>query len=190
MNSGPTLVPGRTCGDCTVCCRVPAIDKPEVQKASGVLCRHCTGGCTIYETRFEICRTFHCAWRQMGNLDESWRPDQSGVYMEFQFLDNVMGVSLMLVDDPGAVVRRAGFIDFVASCVANNVPVWLGLLGAPGHQGKQNLLNIQPMREAAAVSREKVGALLEVALKRLQLHASTPYVMTNSGNNVGARADG
>lgn len=191
MNPVPTLVPGRDCGECTVCCRIPNIDKPEVQKPSGLLCRNCVeGGCAIYETRYPVCREFHCAWRQMANLDESWRPDRSGVYIEFQLLDADTGVAVMLVDDPWKRVRQPGFIDFVAICVSHNVPIWLGLPGPAGNQGAQNLLNIQPMREAAATSRESVGALLEVALTRLQAYAFQPYVMTNSGNDVGLRDDG
>ena len=38
------LVPGRECGGCTVCCPVLWIDAPDIQKASGAACRHCSGG--------------------------------------------------------------------------------------------------------------------------------------------------
>jgi len=79
MWDGMTLVPGRDCGDCTVCCTWPTIDKPEIQKESGVTCKHCTAqGCGIYETRYPICRTYFCAWRCMDMFDDSWRPDRSG----------------------------------------------------------------------------------------------------------------
>jgi hypothetical protein len=37
------------------------------------------GGCGIYETRFPICQTWHCAWRVMEELPEAARPDRSGV---------------------------------------------------------------------------------------------------------------
>ena len=39
MNYDVALVPGRECGECTLCCQVQNIDKPQVQKASGVLCQ-------------------------------------------------------------------------------------------------------------------------------------------------------
>ena len=46
MWDGMILVPVRDCGDCTVCCTWPTIDKPEIQKESGVTCKHCTAqGC-------------------------------------------------------------------------------------------------------------------------------------------------
>jgi hypothetical protein len=190
MNHDAPLVPGRDCGDCTVCCWALNIDKPEVQKASGLLCKHCTGGgCAIYETRFEVCRSFHCAWRQLSNMDEGWRPDRSGVFAEFQPLDGVTGLSLMLVGNPLKTVREAWFIDFAANGVIHNVPMWMTLAGPPGHEGAQSLMNTNPMRQAAATSRAAVKALLEVQLKRLQAFAFKPYVPQNGGNSVGA-ADG
>ena len=186
MNYELPLAPGRDCGDCTVCCSTMNIDKPDVQKHSGVLCAHCVGGgCAVYETRFEVCRTFHCGWRQMPKLDDGWRPDRSGVLIEFQPLDRDVGYSLMLVGNPLKTVRQQQVIDFVATNVSRNVPVWMTLPGPPGHQGAQSLMNTQAMRQAAAGSRAQVKDLLEVALKRLQAYAFQPYVRTHHGGEVG-----
>lgn len=190
MNYDAALVPGRECGECTICCSVLNIDKPQVQKASGVLCQHCTGGCCgIYETRFDVCRTFHCGWLQLPNMDEKWRPDRSGVFVEFQQLNGVTGLSLMLVGNPLKTVRQPAFIDFAANGVIHNVPLWMTLPGPPGHEGAQSLMNTGPMREAAANSRMALRALLEVQLKRLQAYPFQRYVPKNSGNSVGS-ADG
>ena len=80
MWDGMTLIPGRDCGGCTVCCTWPTINKPEIQKVSGSACRHCTGGgCAIYDTRFPVCRSYYCAWRTVDIFDDGWRPDRSGV---------------------------------------------------------------------------------------------------------------
>ena len=74
------LVAGRDCGACTACCITPSIDNAEIQKISGVRCRHCVGNaCDIYDTRPKVCRAFHCAWRYLPALGENWRPDKSGV---------------------------------------------------------------------------------------------------------------
>lgn len=190
MNYELPLAPGRDCGDCVVCCSTMNIDKPQVQKHSGVLCAHCVGGgCAVYETRFDVCRTFHCGWRQMPNLGDAWRPDRFGVMIEFQVLDQDAGYSLMLVGNPLKTVRQPELIDFVATNVSRNVPVWMTLPGPAGYQGAQSLLNTQAMRQAAAVSRAKVKELLEVALKRLQAYPFQPYVMTNSGQSVGVVED-
>jgi hypothetical protein len=190
MNYHVALVPGRECGECVLCCQVQNIDKPQVQKASGVLCKHCTGGgCAIYETRFDVCRGFHCGWRQLANLDESWRPDRSGVFIEFQLLDAAAGLSLMLVGNPLKTVRQPWFIDFCANGIIQNVPLWMTLPGPPGHEGAQSLMNTNPMRQAAATSRANLKALLEVQLKRLQAYPFKPYIPKNSGNNVSSSLD-
>ena len=72
------LVPGRTCGECTACCRVPAIEV--LAKPAGVLCRHNTGeACGIYQDRPEPCVRWYCLWRKIGALPDALRPDRSGV---------------------------------------------------------------------------------------------------------------
>jgi uncharacterized cysteine cluster protein YcgN (CxxCxxCC family) len=71
----PTPVAGRSCGDCSLCCKLPQID--ELQKPEGVWCRHCAprrGGCMIYETRPLSCRVFHCSWLINSDLGPEWRP--------------------------------------------------------------------------------------------------------------------
>jgi hypothetical protein len=71
------LVPDRHCGSCTSCCKDLTIDSDELKKPPGVVCSHCVEakGCGIYETRPTVCRSWFCGWRQMRNLDDSWRPD-------------------------------------------------------------------------------------------------------------------
>jgi hypothetical protein len=82
--TGLPLVEGRDCGGCTACCSELAVI--ELQKPNGTTCQHRRpgGGCAIYKTRFSICRTFHCGWRKLPNLDDSWRPDRSGVMISFE----------------------------------------------------------------------------------------------------------
>ena len=80
MWDGMTLIPGRDCGGCTVCCVWPSINKPEIQKVSGAACRHCSGGgCAINQSRPPVCRSYYCAWRTVDIFDDAWRPDKSGV---------------------------------------------------------------------------------------------------------------
>ena len=71
--------PGRECETCIACCKILAINKPELRKASGVLCPHNTGtGCGIYATRPDICRTWYCLWRRIAALPDHLRPDRCG----------------------------------------------------------------------------------------------------------------
>ena len=179
------LVPGRQCGDCTVCCTVMAIDKPDIQKEAGVTCRHCVGGCTIHETRPSLCREYYCGWRQLPILDDSWRPDLSGVYVEVEPVEGATGLSLVLVGNPLKTVRQSWFIDFVATGLKMHVPLVLGIPGPRGHQGASVLLNTREMLAAARHSRGQIKDLLEKDLKRLRAYDFPKRVIVNRGNNVG-----
>jgi len=73
----PTLLPGRACGSCTLCCKVLPIES--LAKPAGSWCRHCTvgAGCTIYEDRPDECRTFHCGYLIWEHAKEHWNPARS-----------------------------------------------------------------------------------------------------------------
>ncbi len=192
MWDGMALVAGRDCGDCTVCCVVPRIDKPEIQKASGAACKNCTaGGCAIYETRYPVCRSFYCAWRTVDIFGPEWRPDKSGVlaYVETEGIadgfDLGTGIGLMLVGNPLKTVRQRWFQDFVVTGVTNSVPLFLSLPGPRGYQAATVSLNTQQMLDAMA--RGLVKDALEAALKILRGWDFTPAVMTHTGNDVSDR---
>ena len=189
MWEGMTLVPGRSCGDCTVCCTWPTIDKPEIQKLSGSTCKHCTGqGCAVYETRYPICRDYYCAWRAMEMFDESWRPDRSGVlpYVETEGIGEEfsfsIGIGLMLVDHPMKIVRQKWFQDFVVTGVMNSIPLFLSIPGPRGHQAATTSLNTQEMLDAIRQGSEKDA--LESAVKLLRGWDFQPQAVTHTGNDV------
>lgn len=108
----PSLIPGRECGECRVCCVIFAIDEPGLSKEPGEPCRHiCTAGCEIYASRPATCSSFHCAWRQTLALPDSARPDQLGVLFYITgrarprgVFDNVSLVAVA-IDDPAALDR-------------------------------------------------------------------------------------
>jgi hypothetical protein len=179
------LVPGRECGACTVCCVVMAIDKPDIQKAAGVMCRYCRDGCTIYETRPHVCRSFHCGWRQLPILDEAWRPDRSGVFVEVEEIDGETALSLILIGNPLKTVRQDWFLDFVRTGIGGRVPLHLGIPGPPGFQGAQVPLTTRQMFEAANTSRARVKEMLEQDLKRLKAHAFEPRLFDHHGHDFG-----
>jgi hypothetical protein len=72
-----SIVSGRSCGTCTLCCKVLAIEA--LEKPSDTWCKHCSigKGCTIYDTRPGECRTFHCSYLIDATLDERWKPSES-----------------------------------------------------------------------------------------------------------------
>ncbi len=68
----------RSCGSCTLCCRLPEID--EFAKPPDVACSHCTGsGCAIYDGRPQVCRDFLCRWMTNPAFPDTWRPQTSHI---------------------------------------------------------------------------------------------------------------
>lgn len=187
------MVPGRECGNCNICCIVPAIDRPEIQKKSGAICRNCTtSGCAIYEARPGVCHEYYCGWRRLEMIDPAWRPDLCGVLVELdvnevppQYNGN-FGLVLVLVGNPLRTVREPRFLDFVAKCVTKNIMVSLGLPGPQGKQSAQLRLNNKAMIEATQHSRAEVKQLLEKILKRLAGHNFIPYDMVHQGHDFSA----
>jgi hypothetical protein len=73
------IVEGRSCGTCTLCCKVMEIT--ELNKPGDSWCPHCEPGhsCRIYENRPEECRTFYCGYLTIPALDERWKPRRSRI---------------------------------------------------------------------------------------------------------------
>jgi hypothetical protein len=72
----------RSCGECTACCTVLAVD--ELRKPMRWACEHLVRhGCRIYAARPQGCRDFDCHWLR-GEIagDESLRPDRLGVIFD------------------------------------------------------------------------------------------------------------
>jgi hypothetical protein len=63
---------GRECGDCTLCCKVMAIE--ELAKPASLWCSHCKPGrgCLIYANRPAECESFSCRWLVDEQLDQLW----------------------------------------------------------------------------------------------------------------------
>jgi uncharacterized protein len=74
-------IPGKACGPCSFCCKVLEID--ELKKTAGDLCEHCarSGGCSVYATRPQVCRDYHCDWKEDRGLSVQFRPDRVGTLL-------------------------------------------------------------------------------------------------------------
>jgi len=165
------LVPGRECGDCTVCCIVPTIDDPDIQKKPGLRCRYCDAGCTIYQSRPKPCRVFFCAWRMIPALGPDWRPDRCGVFgmlADAAIAGNtVPALTLMLTRDAARTVAHPGFISFVHANLLEGRPIYLSISSRPGHVPLRTLLGGEDVLRLARQGEATVRAVLEHALRFL-----------------------
>lgn len=78
MDTTPVLE-GRSCRECSLCCRVLGVD--EIEKPPNAACPNCVAavGCRIYESRPDECRDFYCGYLTLPMVDEKWFPARSGM---------------------------------------------------------------------------------------------------------------
>jgi hypothetical protein len=165
LENGNYIVPGRNCGSCTACCKELAILDEEINKLPGEICKHCSieSGCDIYETRPQMCRSYHCLWRSLPEMDETWRPDLSGILMipaEVPPLFNgQFAVTLILTGEPD-VLRSDKFASMVAGFIASGTAIYLDVPRGIGMFSNSSFLNDQLEPAIAARQLAHVKALI------------------------------
>lgn len=89
-------VPGRDCRDCTLCCKLLAVE--ELAKPPLDWCPHCTAksGCGIYQQRPTECRQFFCEYRLDASLGEHWKPSRCKIVVVLEEHTN----AIVIHDDP------------------------------------------------------------------------------------------
>jgi hypothetical protein len=94
----PKPVLGRTCGECSLCCKLLSVD--EISKPTGTWCRHYlkSKGCSIYEQRPEQCRDFMCGWLSHPDIGDEWSPRRSKMVLFADRHVDRLGVHV----DPGS----------------------------------------------------------------------------------------
>ena len=115
-----TPAPGRSCGACTLCCKV--YDVPAVESVSGQWCRHAvTGrGCGIHETRPSHCRAFFCLWMTEGWLGPEWKPDKAKMVLSIEPGSRHLAVQV----DPGqpGIWRREPYYGQLKRWAVSSLP--------------------------------------------------------------------
>jgi hypothetical protein len=83
MTEAAATVPGRSCGDCTLCCKVYPV--PVMEKPRGVWCKECKPGrgCGIWQDRPQFCREFHCTYILDQRLGPEWKPNVAKFVMNW-----------------------------------------------------------------------------------------------------------
>jgi hypothetical protein len=183
-------VPGRDCGSCTACCKDLAIVQPELTKLPGILCEHCLPGkgCGIYETRFPVCREYECGWRTLPNMDDSWRPDRSGVLITVEFSDKGMaGANLILVGGEEAS-RSDRFAGMAAGFIESGTTTFIVLPANEGMMAYNIVLNdllgpairARDLDEVKAIIAEACAALKEQPPVPISPELMRPAVPANA----------
>ena len=183
------LVTGRECGECSVCCVALNVDTKEFQKLPGIPCAHlCAAGCSIHTTRYPVCREYHCGWRYLEFLGDGWRPDRSGVLIDFQIegippsYPKRPGIRFTLVDERAKAVTPV-LLDYVARLIAADVPVVLSVPGPPGHFPAGAFLNDALKDAVSKRDFARVEAVFSEALALNSSHRFNPVVHRHGGNS-------
>lgn len=187
--AGGGLVPGRTCGGCTVCCKELTIETDVLRKVQGVACVHCIsgGGCAIYPRWPTICRDWYCLWRHYAWLDDSWRPDRCQILLRATDDDVPAGYAAgpgVVVDILGTcdVLLRREVVTVIGRLVAADIATFLSVPGLPGYASGRVLLNpslLGPLHDGDGdtLQRRLVEAFLQSALHPkvpIELEATWP----------------
>ncbi|NLR72876.1 hypothetical protein HGI47_18530 [Novosphingobium sp. ERN07] len=78
------IVFGRSCGTCSMCCKVLAIE--ELKKPFGVWCQHVRKGkgCSIYADRPPSCAAYGCGYLYWSETGEHWFPSRAKMVVELE----------------------------------------------------------------------------------------------------------
>jgi uncharacterized protein len=108
--SAPAIVPGKSCGACTKCCKLMGI--AELKKPAWSECVHVARdvGCKIYPDRPRSCRQFICGWLLDPGMGPDLKPDQCHVIFHQQSGQNI--VATVDADYPDAW-RKPNVLDFM-----------------------------------------------------------------------------
>ena len=128
-----TALGKRECGACNACCVSLKLASPELRKKAGTPCRHLnSAGCGIYQDRPGVCARFLCGWRLFEELDDSWRPDLSGVLitrkapaeLPLQWRSAPYGVRMDIIAGEAAILRRS-FAAYALRLMKQDIAVFL-----------------------------------------------------------------
>jgi hypothetical protein len=120
-------MPGRQCGECSLCCKsldVRPLPNDPFEKPGGKWCQHCKPGvgCGIYQQRYKQCHEFECGWLVEDDdiIPDHWFPRKSKMIVTSERLDRVRLIYLNC-DVPG-VWRKEPFITDIKSWIDEFAP--------------------------------------------------------------------
>jgi hypothetical protein len=117
--SRPAIVPGKSCGSCTKCCKVMGI--PELKKRPWDQCSHVAAGigCKIYSERPGSCRQFICGWLLDPYMGPELKPENCHVVFYQRGDQHIVGTCD--ADYPDAW-RKPTVLEFLHRLAKANAP--------------------------------------------------------------------
>lgn len=141
----------RACDGCSACCTTKGI--PSLGKRPWKPCHAIAegGGCRIYGTRPNECRSYYCTWR-LGFGEEDARPDRSGVVIDLDTNPEILARGLAHEGDSAqwTVALRADtpFSYLAAGSVVNDLARagfrYFGCVDSTSGEGEPYLLSMRP----------------------------------------------
>ena len=109
----------RPCGDCAACCEGHLIGKSHGNSFGlGKKCIFLVKQeCTIYEERPEVCRKYHCMWKQ-GLFSEWMKPNKSGVIISAKWEN---GKQYLEVVEISREIDYNVYEEVKSFCMQNNI---------------------------------------------------------------------
>ena len=163
-----SLVAGRECGACTVCCTALKIDETDFKKLAGVTCGHCVNGvgCSIYDHRPDVCQAWHCGWRRYPWLSPEMWPQTSGILVRVRRVPEgaatgMLGLTFQVLTSQFALDAKPVW-NAMGTAILNGIPTYLGVSAPVGYEGRLVHLNDAlhgPFKQAD-------GAAIKRALRR------------------------
>lgn len=155
------------------------------------MCQHCSlgEGCGIYATRPNVCRDYYCLWRSLPEMDESWRPDISGIMMIPTDTPpppgHHFGVTLILTGSP-ETLRTDKFAGMLAGFVESGTAAYLDVPQGVGLFSHRSFLNDQLAPAISARDLAAVKALIWSCYEALMAKPSValPDDAINGGDRV------
>lgn len=155
-------------------------------KLPNVDCEHLmkNGGCAVYKTRPETCATWYCGWRYTPALNDDWRPDKSGILIEFSLkglpsdFQAKSGINIKIVDKEKAFTYDH-FIPFITAQVRHGIAVTLSYGRDPGHTAASAFLNHVLKSPIEQGDQNEVAEVLDWLMNELETLPKKKYTIEN-----------
>lgn len=162
----------RECGSCSVCCISLRISEPTLKKVADTRCANLKpqGGCSIYEDRPSVCKTWFCGWRILDEVDESLRPDKCGLLVKER---GDMSVTLMLIKGKSnRIMWDKRTLELIRKLRERNVSVSTSVPTKVGYCNGMNIIDDHITPELIRHSPTEAALLMKAILFKA-VHAQT-----------------